>query len=91
MYSSWSNAISSTFTFYLFIFLVTVLAYVYSSDTHLVVQRLAVSFSECLCLLHRTKTLVLELLAAICLVSGGHQMILSAFDNFKHVRNAVAL
>lgn len=36
-------------------------------------------------LLHRTKTLVLELLAAICLVSGGHQMILSAFDNFKHV------
>jgi len=35
--------------------------------------------------LHRTKTLVLELLAAICLVSGGHQMILSAFDNFKHV------
>jgi len=32
--------------------------------------------------------LVLELLAAICLVSGGHQMILSAFDNFKHVRGS---
>ncbi|KAH9493887.1 Formin-like protein 2 [Dermatophagoides farinae] len=31
----------------------------------------------------RTKSLVLELLAAICLVKGGHQMILAAFDNFK--------
>lgn len=31
----------------------------------------------------RTKSLVLELLAAICLVKGGHQMILNAFDNFK--------
>lgn len=31
----------------------------------------------------RTKALVLELLAAICLVKGGHQIILSAFDNFK--------
>lgn len=34
---------------------------------------------------YRTKTLVLELLAAVCLVSGGHQMILLAFDNFKKV------
>ncbi|KAL1497828.1 hypothetical protein ABEB36_008720 [Hypothenemus hampei] len=33
----------------------------------------------------RTKALVLELLAAICLVTGGHQIILSAFDNFKEV------
>lgn len=33
----------------------------------------------------RTKALVLELLAAICLVNGGHQIILSAFDNFKLV------
>jgi len=33
----------------------------------------------------RTKSLVLELLAAICLVKGGHQIILSAFDNFKDV------
>ncbi|EEC05107.1 conserved hypothetical protein, partial [Ixodes scapularis] len=33
----------------------------------------------------RTKALVLELLAAICLVKGGHQIILSAFDNFKTV------
>ena len=31
----------------------------------------------------RTKALVLELLAAVCLVSGGHQIILNAFDNFK--------
>ena len=31
----------------------------------------------------RTKALVLELLAAICLVKGGHPIILSAFDNFK--------
>ncbi|XP_017494158.1 PREDICTED: formin-like protein CG32138, partial [Rhagoletis zephyria] len=31
----------------------------------------------------RTKSLVLELLAAICLVKGGHQMILAAFDHFK--------
>jgi hypothetical protein len=33
----------------------------------------------------RTKALVLELLAAICLVKGGHEIILSAFDNFKKV------
>lgn len=31
----------------------------------------------------RTKALVLELLAAICLVKGGHEIILCAFDNFK--------
>lgn len=35
--------------------------------------------------LFRTKALVLELLAAICLVKGGHEIILSAFDNFKEV------
>ncbi|XP_071545954.1 formin-like protein [Panulirus ornatus] len=33
----------------------------------------------------RTKALVLELLAAICLVKGGHEIILNAFDNFKDV------
>ncbi|KAL7644452.1 UNVERIFIED_CONTAM: hypothetical protein RMT77_005284 [Armadillidium vulgare] len=33
----------------------------------------------------RTKALVLELLAAICLVKGGHEIILHAFDNFKDV------
>ena len=33
----------------------------------------------------RTKALVLELLAAICLLKGGHNIILSAFDNFKQV------
>nr|CAD7397943.1 unnamed protein product [Timema cristinae] len=33
----------------------------------------------------RTKALVLELLAAICLVKGGHEIILCAFDNFKEV------
>ncbi|XP_049545138.1 formin-like protein [Anopheles darlingi] len=33
----------------------------------------------------RTKALVLELLAAICLVKGGHEIILCAFDNFKKV------
>ena len=33
----------------------------------------------------RTKALVLELLAAVCLVSGGHDIILSAFDNLKEV------
>ena len=37
----------------------------------------------------RTKALVLELLAAVCLVSGGHDIILSAFDNFKEVRDFV--
>lgn len=39
-----------------------------------------------LILLLRTKALVLELLAAVCLVRGGHDIILSAFDNFKEVR-----
>ena len=34
---------------------------------------------------NRTKALVLELLAAICLVKGGHQIILDAFTNFKEV------
>ncbi|XP_016057485.1 PREDICTED: formin-like protein 1 [Miniopterus natalensis] len=33
----------------------------------------------------RTKALVLELLAAVCLVRGGHDIILEAFDNFKEV------
>jgi formic-like protein len=33
----------------------------------------------------RTKALVLELLAAICLVKGGHEIILCSFDNFKKV------
>jgi hypothetical protein len=37
--------------------------------------------------LFRTKALVLELLAAVCLVSGGHEKILSAFYNFKQVSN----
>lgn len=36
----------------------------------------------------RTKALVLELLAAVCLVRGGHEIILSAFDNFKEVCGA---
>uniref|UniRef100_A0A8C5DC52 Formin-like protein 2 n=1 Tax=Gouania willdenowi TaxID=441366 RepID=A0A8C5DC52_GOUWI len=35
----------------------------------------------------RTKALVLELLAAVCLVRGGHEIILSAFDHFKTVNN----
>nr|XP_018668129.1 formin-like protein 2 isoform X1 [Ciona intestinalis] len=33
----------------------------------------------------RTKSLVLELLAAVCLVRGGHDIILRAFDNFKAI------
>ncbi|XP_063315397.1 formin-like protein 1 [Pelobates fuscus] len=33
----------------------------------------------------RTKALVLELLAAVCLVRGGHELILSAFNYFKEV------
>lgn len=37
----------------------------------------------------RTKALVLELLAAICLVKGGHEIILCAFDNFKKVTGEV--
>ncbi|XP_041328505.1 formin-like protein 3, partial [Pyrgilauda ruficollis] len=34
----------------------------------------------------RMKALVLELLAAVCLVRGGHEIILAAFDNFKEVQ-----
>uniref|UniRef100_A0A672M940 ADP-ribosylation factor-like protein 6-interacting protein 6 n=1 Tax=Sinocyclocheilus grahami TaxID=75366 RepID=A0A672M940_SINGR len=34
----------------------------------------------------RTKALVLELLAAVCLVRGGHEIILAAFDHFKEVK-----
>nr|CAB3246530.1 formin-like protein 2 [Phallusia mammillata] len=37
----------------------------------------------------RTKSLVLELLAAVCLVRGGHDIILRAFDNFKSICNEV--
>nr|DBA22195.1 TPA: hypothetical protein GDO54_013249 [Pyxicephalus adspersus] len=33
----------------------------------------------------RTKALVLELLAAVCLVRGGHELILSAFNYFQEV------
>lgn len=38
----------------------------------------------------RTRALVLELLAAVCLVRGGHDIILSAFDNFEEVRRVEA-
>jgi hypothetical protein len=31
----------------------------------------------------RTRSLVLELLAAVCLVDGGHAIVLAAFDHFK--------
>lgn len=37
----------------------------------------------------RTKALVLELLAAVCLVRGGHEIILAAFDHFKEVREDI--
>lgn len=33
----------------------------------------------------RTKASVLVLLAAICLVKGGHELIVAAFDRFKKV------
>ena len=33
----------------------------------------------------RTHVLVLELLAAVCLVPSGHTRVMSAFDNFKEV------
>jgi hypothetical protein len=36
--------------------------------------------------LFRTKALVLELLAAVCLVRDGHDIILAAFDNLKEVK-----
>lgn len=32
---------------------------------------------------------MLELLAAVCLVRGGHDIILSAFDNFQEVRRVL--
>jgi hypothetical protein len=34
----------------------------------------------------RCKALILELLAAVCLVELGHDAILAAFDNFRIVR-----
>lgn len=46
--------------------------------------------SVSLCFPPRTKALVLELLAAVCLVRGGHEIILSAFDNFKEVGGAAS-
>ena len=39
---------------------------------------------------YRTHILVLELLAAVCLVPKGHPRILQAFDNFQKVRAALA-
>jgi len=44
-----------------------------------------ICYAYCVYILFRTKALVLELLAAVCLVKGGHEIILSAFDNFKEV------
>ena len=41
--------------------------------------------SCCHVVVDRTKALVLELLAAVCLVSGGHTVILESFSNFKEV------
>lgn len=51
---------------------------------HILVIDYCVSFPN------RTKALVLELLAAVCLVRGGHEIILSAFDNFKEVGYSVS-
>ena len=45
-----------------------------------------VSLSNPFLCCNRTKALVLELLAAVCLVRGGHDIILSAFDNFTEVK-----
>lgn len=50
-----------------------------------------VSLTVTVSFLRRTKALVLELLAAVCLVRGGHEIILSAFDNFKEVRYSALL
>ena len=36
---------------------------------------------------NRTKALVLELLAAICLFEGGHTVIMDSFQNFKEECN----
>jgi hypothetical protein len=35
----------------------------------------------------RCKALILELLAAVCLVELGHDVVLAAFDNFRIVKN----
>ncbi|XP_030750923.1 formin-like protein isoform X2 [Sitophilus oryzae] len=59
---------------------------------NMVIQHREAINSISLSLIHkslRTKALVLELLAAICLVKGGHEIILSAFDNFKEVCHEV--
>lgn len=34
---------------------------------------------------------MLELLAAVCLVRGGHEIILAAFENFKEVRGYLSV
>ncbi|KAL1137587.1 hypothetical protein AAG570_009286 [Ranatra chinensis] len=55
---------------------------------NMVIQHTEAINNIALSLMHkslRTKALVLELLAAICLVKGGHEIILAAFDNFKEV------
>lgn len=56
-----------------------------SSATCHLINILAFLFIYLFFCLSRTKALVLELLAAVCLVRGGHEIILSAFDNFKEV------
>merc|ERR1719471_600946 len=53
---------------------------------HMVIKHKQAINSIALSLIHkklRTKALVLELLAAICLLKDGHAIILAAFDNFK--------
>ena len=55
---------------------------------NMVIQHKQAINSIALSLIHRklrTKALVLELLAAICLLKGGHNIILTAFDFFKQV------
>lgn len=55
---------------------------------HMVIKHKQAINSIALSLIHkklRTKALVLELLAAICLLKDGHAIILAAFDNFKQV------
>lgn len=73
---------------FLLSFILKSVLYCFQYGFNMVIQHREAINCISLSLIHkslRTKALVLELLAAICLVKGGHEIILSAFDNFKEV------
>lgn len=60
----------------------------YSRGIHIMFGEENSIYALATCILHpylRTKALVFELLSVVCLIRGGHEMVMEAFDRFRVV------